>query len=239
MSSRTSRDYGALGLFVCIGLIGLGWLVGGSIVKFKQFERVVSVKGLAEREVPADIVLWPIQFVHAENDLTTLYAGLEKDAAAVTTFLREQGFTDDEITVGTPVITDKVAQAYGGGGGVPLRYSANQSVTVYSTRVDLARQAMRALVGLGKQGVALSGNSYDSQTQFIFTGLNELKPAMVEEATRNAREVAEKFAADSDSRLGKIKRANQGQFSIVDRDANTPHIKKVRVVSTVEYYLSD
>jgi hypothetical protein len=98
---------------------------------------------------------------------------------------------------------------------------------------------MKRLVDLGKQGVAISGQDYEYKTTFLFTGLNELKPAMVEEATRNAREVAIKFAQDSQSTLGKIRRASQGQFTIEDRDANTPYIKKVRVVSTVEYYLSD
>ena len=98
---------------------------------------------------------------------------------------------------------------------------------------------MKNLVELGKQGIAISGQDYNAKTEFLFTKLNEIKPEMVEEATKNAREVAERFAKDSKSRLGKIKRAKQGQFSIKDRDRNTPYIKKVRIVSTVEYYLSD
>ena len=98
---------------------------------------------------------------------------------------------------------------------------------------------MNSLVDLGKQGIAFAREGYQAQTEFLFTKLNEIKPAMIEEATKNAREVAEKFARDSSSKLGKIKRASQGQFSINNRDNNTPHIKNVRVVSTVEYYLSD
>ena len=98
---------------------------------------------------------------------------------------------------------------------------------------------MTQLVELGKQGVAIAGADYEARTQFLFTRLNDIKPDMIEAATRNAREVATRFAQHSDSRLGKIRRASQGQFSIDDRDSNTPHIKKVRVVSTVEYYLSD
>ena len=85
----------------------------------------------------------------------------------------------------------------------------------------------------------MTGDEYTSATEYLFTGLNEIKPEMVEEATRNAREVALKFARDSDSKLGKIRSARQGQFSISDRDKNTPHIKRVRVVSTIEYYLAD
>ena len=98
---------------------------------------------------------------------------------------------------------------------------------------------MTELSVLGKQGIVIRGHDYENRTEYLFTGLNDIKPDMIEEATRNARVVAEKFAADSDSSLGKIKQARQGQFSISDRDQNNPHMKKIRVVSTIEYYLSD
>lgn len=238
-SSRPSRNNWLAGLFVGLGLLGLGYLLGGSLIKFKELDRVVSVKGLAEREMPADIALWPIQFSRADNSLAALYAGLEKDTAAVLAFLQQQGFKPEEISQSAPAITDKVAQSYGGGQAAELRYSATRTVTVYTGNIDLVRQATGRLVDLGKQGVVLTGNSYDSRTEYLFTGLNAVKPAMIEEATRQAREVAQKFAADSDSRLGKIRTASQGQFSISDRDSNNPHIKKIRVVTTVEYYLSD
>ena len=98
---------------------------------------------------------------------------------------------------------------------------------------------MGQLSELGKQGIVLTGNNYAAQPEYLFTRLNSIKPQMIEEATRKAREVAEKFAQDSDSTLGKIRKARQGQFSISSRDNNNPQIKKVRVVSTIEYYLSD
>ena len=101
------------------------------------------------------------------------------------------------------------------------------------------RQVMGKLSELGKKGIVFTADDYESRTEYIFTQLNQVKPTMVEEATRKAREIALKFAADSKSKLGKIKRASQGQFSIRPRDKNNPHIKKLRVVSTVEYYLSD
>ena len=116
---------------------------------------------------------------------------------------------------------------------------ATQAVTVYSANVAAVRSIMSSLSELGKQGIVISGNEYQNQTEYLFSRLNEIKPGMIEEATRNAREVARKFAEDSQSRLGKIKRASQGQFSIAPRDTNNPHIKNVRVVSTVEYYLAD
>lgn len=227
------------GLLIGLGLVGMGYLLGGSLIKFKAMDRVVSVKGLAERELPADIALWPIQFSRADNSLAGLYAGLEQDTAAVLAFLQQQGFQPEEISQSAPAITDKVAQAYGGGQAAELRYSATRTVTVYTGNSDLVRQATGRLVDLGKQGVVLTGNNYDSRTEYLFTRLNEVKPAMIEEATRQAREVAQKFAADSDSRLGKIRTASQGQFTISDRDSNNPHIKKIRVVTTVEYYLAD
>ena len=239
MSSIKVQNQWVLGLFILAGLASLGFLMGGSLIKFKELDRVVSVKGLAERELPADIVLWPIQFIHAENDLGALYSGLESDAAAVRVFLRDKGFSADEISVSAPAINDKLAQSYGGNAGVEFRYSATQTLTVYSDKIDLVRTATRDMLTLGKKGIVLTGNNYDSRTEYIFNRLNEIKPEMIEEATRKAREVAQKFATDSDSRLGKIKSARQGQFSITDRDKNNPHIKKIRVVTTVEYYLAD
>jgi len=110
---------------------------------------------------------------------------------------------------------------------------------VYSSNIEAVRMVMNKLSELGKQGIVFTGGGYQYQTEYIFTRLNEVKPEMIEEATRKAREVADKFANDSKSTLGKIKRASQGQFSISARDKNNPHIKRVRVVSTVEYYLSD
>lgn len=227
-----------LGLAIFLGLLALGYLLGNAAIRFKEYERTVTVKGLSERDVDADIVIWPIQFTAASNDLTELYSAIEASTARIRDFLESNGFTADEITVAAPTITDKSAQQYGDN-RAEFRYAAVQSVTVYSDRITTAREVMTRLSGLGKQGIVFGGANYQARTEYLFTRLNEVKPAMIEEATRQAREVAEKFAADSQSSLGKIKRASQGQFSITDRDGNNPHIKKVRVVSTVEYYLSD
>lgn len=227
-----------LGALIAAGLAMLGHTLGSSALRFREYERVVTVKGLAEREVPADIAIWPIGFSAADADLAALYSRLETDVERITGFLESRGFARDEITVAAPEVTDKLAQRFGSGESVQLRYTANQVITVYTDRIDEVRAAQHDLAGLGKQGIAFGGDNYQ-RTEYLFTGLNEIKPEMVEEATRMAREVAEKFAADSNSRLGRIRTANQGQFSVTDRDMNTPHIKKVRVVSTIEYYLSD
>lgn len=228
-----------LGVLLCAGLIGLGYYLADGFLQAKALERTVTVKGLSERDLPADVAIWPIKFTVADNDLVALYATVEKHIALIVDFLKQNGFADTEIGVSVPAIVDRQAQAYGDNGDAKFRYTATSSISVYSQNVGQVRETMNKLVDLGKQGLAIAGQDYEARTQFLFTKLNDIKPAMIEEATRNAREVATKFAQDSDSKLGKIKAANQGQFSIEDRDSNTPHIKKVRVVSTVEYYLSD
>jgi hypothetical protein len=239
MSETNKSGALILGLFVFLGLSALGYLLGNAAIEFKQFDRSVTVKGLSEREYTADIVIWPIQFTAAGNDLESLYNSIELNTTKIVNFLGHKGITTDEITTSSPAITDKSAQQYGGNSRAEFRYSAVQTVTVYSKNIDAVRGVMGSLSQLGKQGIVITGSNYDSQTDYIFTRLNDVKPEMIEEATKKAREVAEKFASDSQSSLGKIKRASQGQFSISARDKNNPHIKKVRVVSTVEYYLSD
>lgn len=237
ITNRTSALI--LGLFICIGLVGLGLTLGKAALDYRQFERSVTVKGLSEREYPADIVIWPIQFTAAGNALEGLYQSIESSSKSIQAFLIDQGVQVEEISFSQPAITDKSAQQYGNAGRPEFRYTAIQTVTVYSNNIERVRGVMNSLSELGKQGIVFTGGDYQSQTEYLFTRLNEIKPEMIEEATRKAREVAEKFAADSNSRLGKIKRASQGQFSISARDRNNPHIKKIRVVSTVEYYLSD
>ncbi len=227
-----------LGAFIFLGMVVTGWLISSTAIRFKEYERVVSVKGLAEREVPADIAVWPIRFAAAGNDLGGLYASMETSTGEILAFLQAAGFSQAEVTTAAPIVTDKYAERYGTQ-NVNLRYSAQQTITVYSGKIDLVRQSQGAMAELGKKGIAFGGDEYNQKASYLFTRLNEIKPAMIEEATRNARAVAEQFAADSKSRLGKLKSANQGQFGIEDRDSNTPYLKKVRVVSTVDYYLSD
>lgn len=228
-----------LGIAIAIGLGALGYQLGDAAIKFKQYERSVTVKGLSEREVGSDIVLWPIQFTAAGNDLQELYNLIDRNTSKISDFLVNNGVAAKEITFSSPSITDKSAQQWGDNARAEFRYTAIQTVTVYSTNIEAVRAVMSKLSALGKQGIVFTSGNYESQTEYIYTSLNEIKPEMIEEATRKAREVAEKFAKDSDSKLGKIKKASQGQFSISPRDKNNPHIKNIRVVSTVEYYLSD
>jgi hypothetical protein len=227
-----------LGLLLFAGLAVLGYLVSQSVMDIKLMERSVEVKGLSEREVAADIAIWPITFNVADNDLTNLYQTIQQKNDSIVSFLNKNGFKVEEITIAAPAVVDKLAREYGNpSDGSRYRYTASSTITVYTSQVDGVRKSMIKLVELGKQGIAIAGDTYS--TEFIYSKLNQIKPTMIEEATKNAREAAEKFAKDSDSSLGKIKHASQGTFSIENRDSSTAHIKKVRVVSTVEYYLSD
>ncbi|MEN8713255.1 MAG: SIMPL domain-containing protein [Arenicellales bacterium] len=228
-----------LGLFVFLGLAVLGYLLADAAIRYKEYERTVTVKGLAEQEHPADIVIWPVQFTIANNDLPELYDAIEKSTDKIRKYLETNGIAPSEITLTSPAITDKSAQSYGNAQQAEFRYSAVQVVTVYSQNIDQVQRVMKGLPQLGKQGIAFTGGNYETRPEYIFASLNDIKPDMIEQATTKAREVATKFANDSGSKLGKIKRASQGQFSITGRDKNNPHIKRIRVVSTVEYYLSD
>ena len=227
-------------LLLALGMVAGAWVLGQALLDFRQAERSVEVKGLAEREVPADTAIWPVSYAVADSDLATLYRTIADKNAQVVAFLAASGFKPDEISVSAPAITDRQAQDYGNAQlAERLRYSGKSTITVYTKQVGKVRAAMAKLGELGQQGIALTTGDYENRTQFIFTGLNTLKPAMIEEATKNARLSADKFAKDSASTLGQIQRANQGQFTIEDRDASTPHIKKVRVVSSVVYSLAD
>jgi len=228
-----------LGGFIFLGLTANGFFIGNAAIEYKLYDRSVKVKGLSEREQNADVIIWPIQYSIASNKLDNLYESIEKQTKKITVFLQENGIEASEITIASPAITDKSAQRYSHNLKAEFRFAAVQTVTVYSQHIDIARTAMNKLSELGKQGIVFTGGNHQSRTEYIFTSLNKVKPEMIAEATKNAREVAQKFATDSESKLGKIKRASQGQFSIMSRDKNNPHIKRIRVVSTIEYYLSD
>ncbi len=227
------------GLFIGLGLIFGAIVLKNGISGYQDSQRVVTVKGLSEMEVPADKVTWPIVFKEVDNSLISLYNTLEKNNAIVVGFLKDNGLVDEEITIAAPNIIDYQAERY-----VPseirFRYNGTSVVIVSTSKVELVRELIPKIYELTREGVTISANlEYEYPINFEFTRLNEVKPGMVEEATKNARITAEKFASDSNSKLGKIKSATQGQMSISNRDQNTPHIKALRVVTTIVYYLKD
>ncbi|WP_413484453.1 SIMPL domain-containing protein [Shewanella baltica] len=227
-----------LGGFLCAGLVYGGQTASTALLQMKAMERTVTVKGLAEKEVKANVAIWPINFTEVDNNLPKLYETVQQKTDRVVAFLKEQGFSDSEITISLPSIEDRQAQGYVDP-NVRYRYSAKVNLSVYTPQIDLMLNTRKQMISLVKEGIAIASQEYDNRTEFLFTDLNSVKPVMVQEATQNAREVAEKFAKDSDSRLGKIKTASQGQFTISDRDNSTPYIKQIRIVSTLTYYLND
>lgn len=225
-------------LILAIGLVAGASLVKNGLQKLERQERTVTVKGLAEMEVKANKVTWPLVYKVLGNDLGELYNQINTSNNKITAFLQGKGIGRDEISINAPEIIDTQAERYGPNTN-PYRYNVTTVITVTSPQVDLVRKLVNEQSELLKQGIAIVSGDYRYNVSYDYTGLNDIKPRMIEEATRNARTAAEKFAKDSDSRLGSIRKAYQGQFSIENRDAYTPYIKQVRVVTTVDYSLED
>ncbi len=228
----------ALSIALLIGLIVLGCSIHSGMESVSNNRRVVTVKGLAEKEVMADKVIWPIVYKELGNDLISLYSTIEAKNKIVVDMLTASGITKDEITTNVDV-NDLQADSYSSN-YAQYRYRVSSIITVNTGKVDTVLELLKKQTSLIKKGVAVTFSNYSFPSiQFEYTGLNEIKPEMIKEATKNARKSAQQFAEDSDSKLGKIRTANQGQFSISDRDQNTQYIKKVRVVTTIEYLLED
>ncbi|HLW09003.1 MAG TPA: SIMPL domain-containing protein [Fermentimonas sp.] len=225
-------------IILAAGLVVLGFLLNSGINRFTDRDRVVTVKGLAEMEVTADKVIWPLMYKDIGNDMAILYTNIQSKNKTIVDFLLSNGISREEISIAPPEIIDLEAERYINQ-AIQNRYNATSVITVTSSDVDKIRKLISEQTELLRQGVAITGGDYRYNTTYEYTGLNSIKPQMIEEATKNAREAAEKFALDSGSKLGKIRNASQGQFTITDRDANTPHIKNVRVVTTINYYLKN
>ncbi len=222
-----------------------GWFVGNGFLEGRKSDRYVTVKGLAEREVMADLAVWPLRFVATGNDLGEVQRKIAADATRLREFLAAGGFAPEEFAGESLQVTDRLAQQYQQG-QVESRFIIAQTVTLRTAEVGRVAGLPGRLGELVAAGLVMSDeNQWNAGPTYVFTGLNDLKPAMIAEATANARAGAEQFAADSGSRVGGIRRASQGVFQILPRD-DTPGIqqekeihKTVRVVSTLEYMLED
>lgn len=226
------------GMFIMAGLIVLGLMIPRAVGKYRSYDRTVNVKGLCEKEVMADKVIWPVVYKVMADDIQSIYDQTDRNNATIMSFLESGGIDASEITVSVPQISDKYANEYGSNDRA-FRYIATSVITVCTDKVETVLKLMSEQSDLLKKGIVTGGNSWENPVEFKYEGLNGIKPEMIEEATKNAREAAQKFAKDSDSKLGKIKTANQGTFTIENRDSNTPYIKKVRVVTSVTYYLKN
>ena len=219
---------------IAVGIVCLGWFVKAGIDNFANKDRHVTVKGLAEREVPADKVTWSIGTKVTGNDLPMLYESINQQTDKIKSFLKQNGLDEKEITVNPPTINDLEAREWGEN-NKSFRYIVSTTITVATGKVEQVNKAIFRQAELLKQGVAIE----NSNAQYDYASFQQMKPEMMAEAIKNAQKTAEQFAEASNARLGGIQTAGQGQFEIDNRDENTPYIKKLRVVTTITYSLKD
>ena len=224
-------------IVIALGLAGAGWLAANGMARLRTADRFVTVKGSAEKIVNADLVVWPLAQSVGGNDLTAVQAQLEANTRTIRDFLIQAGFGDGEIVLSPPRLEDRWAYAFGDN-RPPERFRYSNTVTLRTARVQEALAALRRSGDIVARGVMLNTEE-GGGPQFDYTQLNAIKPALIAEATANARKSAEQFAKDSGARIGGIRNANQGVISIENRDAGSPQIKKIRVVTTVDYFLRD
>ena len=223
-------------------------VIGSALQRFRTEDRSVSVKGFSEREVKADLAVWIIQSRIASNDLSAGSQEIEATKNKIVGFLKQNDIKEDEIIVEGIMVTDKKAQEYDNyQQGLAFRYLITQNFQIRSNNVDLIQKVSRMTGELLQIGVVISNTNYGTPLQFYFTKLNDIKPEMIIEATQNARKAAQEFANENDASLGRLKKASQGLFSIVDRTASLSGgeggyagnsndlFKKVRVVISAEY----
>lgn len=229
-------------------LLAAGFAIGGFFPGYYYYQakinnNSVSVKGLAEMDVKADLAVWDLKFVVTGNDLQVSQQEIARQAAIITDFLMQKGIVVDAITQGRTETNDLMANPYRSNDVNASRFILTQTITVRTANVDLVNDALSKTGDLVSQGVIFDSQSYGFPVSYIFTKLNEIKPQMLEEATKNAKEAALEFAKSSGSKVGKIRNANQGVFTILPREQTTNAQemqqinKKVRVVSTITYWL--
>ncbi len=223
---------------LAVGIIVMGLCLKAGMDNFTEKDRKVTVKGLAEKEVKADKVTWPITSKELGNDLPELYNRIAGKQLTIKRFLLANGISESEITVNAPQVIDLSADQYNENRR-EYRYNVTLVITVTSNHVDRVRGIIARQGELLKQGVAIVSGDYSNQVTYSLESFKAMKPKMMTEAIENAEKTANQFAKNSKSTLNKIVNADQGQFSIDDRDANTPWIKRVRVVTTVTYSLKD
>lgn len=223
---------------IAIAIIVLGLSLKAGFDNYSNRDRVVTVRGLCEKEVKANKVTWPIVTKEMGNDLPAIYKRVQDTNTTILAFLHANGITDGEISVNAPEVYDAMANNYASD-DVKYRYKVTNVVVVTSDRPDIILALINKQTELMQKGIAIVAGDYEYRTTYEYTDLNSVKPQMIAEATANARQAADKFAGDSHSKLGKIKTASQGQFSITDRDQYTPDIKTIRVVTSITYYLED
>jgi len=214
------------------GITLAGMFIYFGINHFADKDRAVSVKGLSVRDVKADYVVWPLSFSVQGDALPSTYEEVNKTIATVREFLVSKGFSETDLKQGNTSVKDNWNDYYTR--RPDYHYTISTSIVISTQNVDLVVNNQGCQSELLSRGIII--NSSDWSVDYQFNGLSNLKPSMIEEATKNARLVAQKFADDAACSLGSIRNASQGQFSI-DDDQYQPWMKHVRVVTTVDYYL--
>ena len=220
------------GVSIVLAAFVLGLMLVCAVRTLKSFDDTVKVRGLCEKEVPADRVVWRIRYSEKDNSLADLRSTVQRNNNIIVSKLREAGFKDDEIKVGNASYDDRYTYA-NNVSQITFRYQVDQTVTVFTKNLELVRKLQQTLeTDLVNQNILAN-----SWADYQYLGLNDIKPAMIAESLENARAAADEFAKNSHSHIGKMRTASQGYFEVEDLDENTPQVKKVRVVTTVEYYL--
>ena len=220
-------------LLIAAGVATGGFFIGDGIAARSSGRRTISVKGLSEREVPASVATWTIVYSATGNDVSQINKKLAESTNAVIAFLKGAGFAETDLAIQPPVVRDtSMDERDKDSPPPPERYSATQSVLLRTSKVDAIKPALASASNLMSSGVLLSGKA---QPNYIYNQLNDIKPGMIQEATKNARIAADQFSRDSQTTLGKLRNASQGWFQVENRDEATPERKTVRVVVDVEY----
>ncbi len=233
-----------LGAVIGIAIVFAAYILSGGFGKIASGfgtiakpDRIVSVRGLAEREVDADLAVWPLSFSLGGDNLQDLQKDIVDKIAITSGYLKKFELTDADYTVQAPSLTDMTLMSYSNE-KTNYKYIARQVILIRSKNVAAVKKAQEHSLDLMSHNIAVQ-RDYDSKVQYEYTSLNDIKPEMIGEATKNARAAAEQFASDSGSAVGKIKTATQGWFSIEDAAPGLEERKKVRVVTTIEYILVD
>ena len=221
-----------MGTSIVLAALVLGLMLICAVRTLKSFDDTVTVRGLCEKEVPADRVVYRINYTEKSNSLADLRTIVRNNNDIIVKKLTEAGFKSDEVRVGNASYDDRYTYA-NDVSQITFRYQASQTVTVFSKNLELVRKVQQTLeTDLVNQNILAN-----TWADYQYLGLNEIKPSMIAESLENARAAANEFAKNSHSKIGKMRTASQGYFEVDDLDENTPQVKKVRVVTTVEYYL--
>ena len=230
-NQKSSKTNYILGISIVLAALVLGLMLVCTVRTLKSYDDTVKVRGLCEREVPADRVVLRINYSDQDNELVDLRARMEKSDKVIIDLLKNAGFTDEEIKYTSARFNDRYDSYYTS--NIRFRYNANQTINVFTSQMDKVSEIQNKIdAELLKHNIISS-----TYASYEYNGLNEIKPSMIAESLENARTAADEFAKNSHSKIGKMRTASQGYFEVEDLDENTPQVKKVRVVTTVEYYL--